>query len=73
MILGFLAVERKGVVLALLRQGDGNRRNQRDALVGRAEQHVELDAACRSGFRVESGESAKGVTVVEEPGVEEIG
>jgi len=72
-ILGFLAVEGEGEVLAALRKGDGDRGDERDALVGRAEQHVELDAAGFGGFGVEFGEFAERVAIVEQAGVEEIG
>ena len=72
-ILGFLAVEGKREVLAALGEGDGNGGDKRDALVGRAEQHVKLDAASFGGFGVEFGELAQRVAVVEKAGIEEVG
>ena len=43
-ILGFLAVVGERHVAAAPAELDGDGRGQRDALVGRAEQHVELEA-----------------------------
>ncbi len=45
MILRFLAVERKRHICTEISQSHRGRRSQRDALVRRPEQHIELDAA----------------------------
>ena len=45
---------------------------ERDALVGRAEHHVELDTTGQQGFCIEFRKAAKFVAVVEKPRIEEI-
>src|SRR5690348_17328473 len=72
-ILGFLAVEGPGhVAMVVLAQRDGRRRRERNALVGRAEQHVVLEARARERRRVTLTEHRDRLAVVEEAGVEEI-
>ena len=75
MVLGFLAVEAEGQVAAPRCAGYCHGRGQRDALVGRPEQHIEL----RYGFfhlqqpvGVETGQAAQPFAVVEEPRIEEV-
>ena len=53
MVLGFLAVVGPGQVAPQARQLDGQCRGQRDAFVGRAEDHVELRAALDQALRIE--------------------
>ncbi|MNP36993.1 hypothetical protein D3C76_1304170 [compost metagenome] len=73
MILGFLAIEApRNVDLMMLCQRHGGGRRQRDALVGRAEQHIERNAAIDHCSRIESAELGEGEAAVEQAGVEEI-
>ena len=58
-VLGFLAVIGKRKVPAALGKGHGNGGDEGNALVGRAEQHVELHAAGFCGFGVKFSEAAK--------------
>ncbi|MCY1559931.1 hypothetical protein D9M68_970160 [compost metagenome] len=54
-VLGFLAVEApRGVDLMMLGQCHGGGGGQRDTLVGRAEQHIERNAALDHCGRIES-------------------
>ncbi|MNN47286.1 hypothetical protein D3C81_1617010 [compost metagenome] len=57
----------------VLGQRHGGCGGQRDALVGRAEQHIERNAAIDHGSRIESAELGEGETAVEQAGIEEIG
>ncbi|MNK87930.1 hypothetical protein D3C87_1078780 [compost metagenome] len=53
-------------------QGHGGGRRQRDALVGRAKQHVEGNAAFGDSCGVEAPQLRQGRTRVEQAGVEEV-
>jgi hypothetical protein len=72
MVLGFLAVIGERHIAPFRRQRHRGGRGERNALVGRAEQHVELDAGIEQRLRIEVGEPAQGRAVMEQPGVEEI-
>ena len=72
MIFGFLAVEGERIVPAVLGEGDGNRSDQRDAFVSRAEQHVELDVARFGGFCVEFGQTSELIAIVEQACIEKV-
>jgi hypothetical protein len=73
MILGFLAIEGPGhaamVVLGQRHRGGGGERN---SLVGRAEQHVELKARARERGGVALAEHGDGFAVIEQPRIEEV-
>jgi len=74
MILGFLAVETPGQVATMLlgqRHGSGGR--QRNALVGRAEQHIEVDTGLHQRGRIEASELGQRQAAVEQAGIEEVG
>ena len=71
--LGFLAVEGQRQVAAAARVFAGQRGRQRDALVGRPEQHVEAEPARRRAHRRSSRPaSASAAPESKRPGVEEI-
>ena len=53
-------------------QENGRGGSQDDAFVGRAEQHVEFDAAFDDGLCVEFGQLQRGSAVVEQSGVKKI-
>jgi hypothetical protein len=72
-VLGFLAVVGVGHVLAEPGEFDRDRSGQRDALVGRAEQHVELDARGHQALCIELRQTAQLGAVIEETGIEEVG
>ena len=73
-ILGLLAVECIGhVAVVVHREGDGGRRGERDAFVGRPEDHVELDAGAGNGRRVTPAQDGRRLAVAEQSGVEEVG
>ena len=77
MVLGLLAVEGPGSVAAEAGEVHRDARRKGDALVGRPEDHVELDAALIAGgeerFGVESAETVEQRAGVEESRVEEVG
>ena len=73
MVLGFLAVVGKGLVVAQARQFDRHGRHQRDALVGRAKQHVVFDAAGQDALRIELGQPSQHGAVIEQARIEEVG
>mmetsp|Transcript_2622 Transcript_2622/g.3550 ORF Transcript_2622/g.3550 Transcript_2622/m.3550 type:complete len:497 (-) Transcript_2622:76-1566(-) len=72
-VLGLLPVVHEVLVDAIVR-GKAHRhgRDQRDALVGGAEQHVELHAAAHDGLGVEPPEPQQRLARAEQPGVEEV-
>ena len=70
--LGFLAVECQRQVAAAARVLAGQRGRQRDALVGRAEQQVEVQACRFDRVGVAAGEFRECDAGVEAPGIEEI-
>ena len=72
MVLGFLAVEGKRNVQAVFGQHHRRGAGQGDALVGRAKQHVELDAAGADGLGVKARQLQQAGAVVEQAGVEEV-
>nr|ACN62979.1 orotate phosphoribosyltransferase [Diaphorobacter sp. PCA039] len=72
MVLGLFAVVGKGHVLAQPRQLHRHRGGQRNAFVGGAEDHVELDAAGHQGLCIELRQPPELGAVVEQTGVEEI-
>ena len=72
MRLGFLAVERDRHVAAPPRQRDGERRGERDALVGRTEQHVEREPGRVQRIGVALAERGQRGPGVEQAGIEEI-
>mmetsp|Transcript_61226 Transcript_61226/g.150649 ORF Transcript_61226/g.150649 Transcript_61226/m.150649 type:complete len:214 (-) Transcript_61226:526-1167(-) len=72
-VLGFLAVVGERQVVAAPGEFHRHRGRQRDALVGRAEDHVEVQARGDQAFGIEAGETAQLGAVVEQAGVEEIG
>src|SRR5690606_19783022 len=72
-ILALLAVERERiVVVVMLGKRRCRQRDERNALVGGAAQHVDLDIERRDGRRVTAAELRRGVTAVEQAGVEEV-
>ena len=71
-VLGFLAVVGKRHIAAQPRQLDGDRRAQRNA-PGRAEDHVEFEAAGMMRFCIELREPAQFGAIVEQAGVEKYG
>jgi hypothetical protein len=73
MILGFLAVVGKRNVAPEPRQFDGHRSTERDTLVGRAENHVELNAAADQGLCIELRKPAQFGAIIEQAGIEEVG
>ena len=77
MVLGFLAVEGPGHVAAQACEVHGHRRDERNALVGRPEEHVEVDAAGLFGLKQRLGvvgaELIEEAAGVEETGIEEVG
>jgi hypothetical protein len=72
MVLGFLAVVGEGHIAPLARQLHRHRRRERDALVRRPEQHVELDAAVDQSARIELGQPTQLRPVVEQACIEEV-
>ena len=72
MVFGFFAVVGKGHVLAQAGQLNGHGHPERDALVGRAENHVELDAAGDEGLCIELRELAQLGPVIKQACVEKI-
>src|SRR5690606_15191507 len=73
-ILGFLAVETPGqIALVMFGQRDRRGRRQRNAFIGRAEDHIELDATVDNGRRIETSQLGQGRAAVEQTGIEEIG
>lgn len=73
MILGLLAVVGKRNVAPEPRQFDGHRSTERDTLVGRAENHVELNAAADQGLCIELRKPAQFGAIIEQAGIEEVG
>ncbi len=74
MFLRFLAVECvRNAAVVLFRECNDRRGGERNALVGGTEEHVERDAGADDGCRVAASEHQGGLTVAEQPGVEEIG
>ncbi len=72
--LRFLAIEGVGHVPAvLLRVGHRRRRDEGDALVGRPEQYIELDARLNECRRVTLPQRRRRLAVAEQSGVEEVG
>src|ERR1043165_9109733 len=72
-ILRFLAVERpRDVTAVLFGERDRCRRNQRDALVGRTEQHVERPLRALDGVGVVTTERAERAPGVEQSSVEKV-
>ena len=72
-VLGFLAVECKlEVAPRMLRKRRRRDGDQRDALVGRAEQHIELKIGACDGRRVRPPHRADGGAGVEQAGIEKI-
>ena len=57
----------------MIGQRHGGGRRQRDALVGRAEQHVRLEPAMRDGLGIEAAQARQRTAALEQTGVEEIG
>ena len=73
-ILGFLAIERpRHAAMVVLGERHGGGGGERDALVRRPEQHVELEARARERRGVTLAEHRDGFAVVEQAGVEEVG
>ena len=73
-VLRFLAVERERHVAAvLLGERDGRRRRERNALVGRAEEHVELDAGLDDRLRVAGAERASAPPSLKSPALKKYG
>ncbi len=70
--LGLLAIERHRQVAAAPRELQGKGGRQRDALVGRAEQQVEVDARRLQRVGVAAGQARERRAGAELPGVEEI-
>jgi hypothetical protein len=68
----FLAVVGIGHAAALAGQADGHGGGQRDALVGRAEEHVEFEARGEQAACIEFAQPHQLLTVVEQAGVEEV-
>ena len=65
--LGLLAIEAPGqITLMMLGQRHGRGRRQRNTLVGRAEQHVEIDATVNDGRRVEAPQLSQCQAAVEQ-------
>ena len=71
-VFGFLAVVGKRHVAAQSRKLHGHRGGQRNPLVGRAEHHVEFDAAGQQGFCIELRQSTQLGTVVKKTGVDSL-
>ncbi len=57
----------------LLGQGNGRRRGQRNAFVGRPEDDVEIDATVGNRRSVELSKLSQGLTAIEQTGIEEVG
>ncbi len=74
MILGFLAIEGKAhaAVLGLCQRGRGDG-HQGDALVGRAEEHVERHVGGGEGRGIGASHRCNGRSRIEQSGIEEIG
>src|SRR5215218_2037946 len=74
MVFRFLAIEREPQVPAFV-FGERRRcrRHERDALVGRPEQHVERHARGSRRMRIKATERGDGATGIEQTGIEEIG
>jgi len=72
----FLAVECKRHIGPEIRERDSRGRRERDALVGRSEQHVELHAPFgarrEQRLRIETRQRSQQRTTVEEPRIEEV-
>ncbi len=72
-VLRFLAIERERQVASVQRvQRRGGGGSERNALVGRSEQHVEGQARTHDGFGIAAAEHCKRSAVIEGTGVEEI-
>ena len=71
--LGLLAVKGRADRAAPLRQGDCRGHGDRNALVGRAEQHVELEARGNDGVGVEAAEFGQLRTAADVAEIEEVG
>jgi hypothetical protein len=76
-ILLFLAVEGPGEIETETGKIDRDRGNERNALVGRSEKHVELKLTgftlLKNLFRVEGAQAVEEGAGIEESGVEEVG
>ena len=73
MILRFLAIEAPGRIESMIPvQRHGGGRDERDALVGRTEQHVEGEAGMHDSLRVTARQERKPGAGIEQAGVEEI-
>ena len=72
-VLGLLAVEGVGDAAAVL-GGQRDRRGgrERDALVGRPEEHVEGEPGAHDGRGIAAAEHVRRLPVAEQPGVEEV-
>src|SRR5207245_7493076 len=72
-VLGLLAIEGEGHVVAFAREGDRRTRGKDDAFVGGTEQHVELHARGEDRICVKLRQASECRAGTEQAGVEEIG
>src|SRR6202008_1509242 len=73
-LLGLLAVVGVGDGPAVVgREGDRRGGGERNALVGGAEDQVELETRAHDGGGIAASEHGRRLAVAEEPGIEEIG
>src|SRR5262249_19674716 len=73
-VLRFFAIEApRHIAAVLVRERDSGRAHERDAFVGRAEQHIELEVRALDGSCVELAELGESPSRIEEPRVEEVG
>ena len=71
--LDLLAVKSdRDIAAVLIRKRDGSNGSQRNSLVGRAEQHIEVEAGFGQGPGVVSPEFRQRTAIIKKPGVEEI-
>ena len=69
----FPVVRDRHIAAVLLGVDDGSRRRERNALVSRAEEHVELDAGLDDRLRIAGADAGEGAAVIDESRVEEVG
>ena len=73
-ILGLFTVEAEGDIAAVMfKHGHGGRGTQRDALVGRAEQHIKAHTAVDDGIGIVLAQFGQQAAGIEQAGIEEVG
>ena len=73
MVLGLFAVVGQRQITPTRCQLDGNGRRQRNALIGRSENQIKVEAGVFDGIHIANGQLAHQATAVKQTGIEEIG